>query len=270
MRSIFVLVSLVCHFALFTHAQRGGHPEPEPAKGPEPATYDNPSGSTDTNGLDKGDPVGVPGALAEGQNPDLAPEDDEIDFDDIADKLKELIEKIVDAADNAAQSSTTTTTVATITQGPLPTGATPCASALNAYSSCSTAYNGTFSAVTATVQAGCLCNAQVDFDFNGEMGSCYSYAQNQTQYQSYASVIASATAACSCVPQTFLDNDNAGGCTPTASPTTTSSSAAAATSSLQAGSEAGASPSPSGAARNLSACLGAVVVSAALAFMSML
>ncbi len=234
MRSIFILVPLVCHFALLTHALggfEGEHPVPEPATGPKNPTYENPSGSTSTtgedgtNGQDKGDAIGVPGALASGKNPKPSLEDDGIDFDEIADKLKDLIEKIRDAADDSAQSSSTTT--ATITQGPLPASATPCSSALDAYSLCSAAFNPTFSAVAVTVQAGCLCNAYSNFDFNGEMEGCYSYAQNQIQYQSYASVIANATNAC-----TYMSN--------------------------------------SGAARGLSACLGAVVVAAALASMSIL
>ena len=128
-----------------------------------------------------------------GKNSKPAPEDDEIDFDDIADALKELVEKIIDALDDS-KGGTQSTTAPTITQAPLPTSATPCTDALDAYSSCSTAYNGTFSAIAATVQAGCLCNANPGFDFNDRMGRCYSYAQNRTQLRTYAGVIASGTA----------------------------------------------------------------------------
>ena len=279
MRSIFILVPFVFHFVLFTVAQRAGRVEPEQPKGPEPQTPENPSGSTGRGDQDEGKPIGVPGALAMGKNPKPAPEDDEIDFETIADKLKELVKKITKAVDKSPQ--TTTTTTATITQGPLDFRTAGCSSALNAYSSCSTAYNGTFSAVPATAQAGCLCNAKSDFDFNFEMRECYSYAQAWTQYHSYASFIANATAACTCVPNTAGPEDyiyTFNGCTPISSPTTTtSSSTAAVTSSSQTTHEAdvspsptGVSPSPTGAARSLSACLSIVVTVAALVLMSIL
>ena len=124
----------------------------------------------------------------------------------------------------------------------LPIRASPCASALNAFSTCSSAYNGTFSAVATTVQAGCLCNAAATFDFNGEMQGCHSYAQDHTQHRSYASAIANATAVCGCDPdQSSLLGLDLGGCTTsTASPGAATSSS----SSLpQAGSEATLSPS---------------------------
>ncbi len=257
MRSIFILVPLVCHFALFTHAvQRAGQSETEPQR-------------ADTAQIEGNHGKVTPGVVtgAQSENPGLAPEADNIDFNDIVQKLNKLIVKILDDVGKSRRSTATSTPTATITPGPLPTEAKPCASALSAYSSCSTAYHGTNSVAAANARAECLCNPERHFDFNGEMESCYSYAQERTQYQSYASVIASATAVCSGVP-----NGNAGGYTPTSSPTTTasSSSAAAATSSSQVSSEAIVSTSPTGAAQKLSACLSVVVTAAALAFMSIL
>ncbi len=262
MRSIFILLPLFFHFVLFTHAvQNEEYAESKPVELPE-SVIEGISGGTHKNGY-------VPGPPSKGQDPSPAPEDDDnINFNDIVQKLNKLIVKILDDVGKSRRSTATTTPTATITPGPLPTEARPCAYALKAYSSCSTAYTGTISASAAIVRADCLCNPERHFDFNGEMESCYSYAQNQTQYQSYASIIASATAVCSGV-----SNGNAGGYTSTASPATTtssSSSAAAATSSLQVNSEARVSPSPTGAARSLNACLSIVVTVAALAFMCIL
>ena len=228
MRFVFILAAVLFRFALFAHTQRI-HEEPEPENDPNPAPKYNPGGGTNEPSQNSGEAPGVPGALAVGQNSEPAPEDEEIDFDDIADKLRELVEKIIDAVDDS-QGVTQSTAAPTITQAPIPTSAAPCTDALDAYSSCSTAYNGTFSAIAATVQAGCLCNAYDGFDFNDRMGKCYSYAQNRTQLQSYASVIASATSACSCQPTTVSILPGmiyTADCTPTNSPaaTTTSTSA---------------------------------------------
>ena len=255
MRFVFILAAVLFRFALFAHTQRtyeGPHPEPE--KDPDPAPNNKPGGGTNEPSQYSGEAPGVPGALAEGQSSEPAPEDDEIDFDDIADALKEVVEKIIDAVDDS-QGATQSTAAPTLTQGPIPTSAAaPCTDALDAYSSCSTAYNGTFSAIARTVQAGCLCNASPGFDFNGEMGKCYSYAQNQTQLQSYASVIASATAAC----------------TPTNSPAATTAST-----STGGGSGGDTSPSnPSSASRavtrSLRPWLGLVVGVTVFVFMSIL
>ena len=65
------------------------------------------------------------------------------------------------------------------------------------------------------------CNANPGFDFNDRMGRCYNYAQNGTQLRTYASVIVSATAACSCQPNTLFNvagMGDVGGCTPTNAP----------------------------------------------------
>ena len=272
MRFVFIHVALIFQFAAFVHAQRVIIKDPEPAIGPKPATVENPTGATNPDSRYDGDPVGVPGALALGQQPNPAPKDDEIDFDHIADALKDLIELIDKLVDAAGSSANTTSIMATIAQkSPLPPKATPCTSALNAYSSCSTAYNGTFSAVAATAQAGCLCNAETNFDFNGEMENCYSYAQNQTQYQSYASIIASATAACTCYPNTAINIPGlgyAGGCTPTNSPTATTTSSPAAGGSASGASLSTPTPNNGEAIRSRSACLGFAVIAVVLGCMS--
>ena len=260
MRFIFILAAVMFRFALFAHTQRI-YIVPEPKTMPKPATEDNPSGATNEQGQYKGGAIGVPGALAVGKDTKPAPEDDEIDFDDIADALKEIIEKIVDPLDDS-QGGTQSITAPTITPGPIPTSAAPCTDALDAYSSCSTAYKGTFSAIAATVQAGCLCNANERFDFNDRMGKCYSYAQNRTQLRTYASVIASGTAACSRQPNTVSK------ITPTNAP-----AAATISTSIRGGSggttsPVAASPTPSAAVRSLRTCLAVVVGAAVLGFIS--
>ena len=78
--------------------------------------------------------------------------------------------------------------------------------AQDAYSTCSAA-NSNFSALPKTQQAGCLCNAYGQIDFNGEMKSCYSYAQNRTQYRTYATAVASGTALCACDPNVIMPTD---------------------------------------------------------------
>ena len=271
MRFVFILAAALFRFTLFAHTQRI-YKAPEPETGPKPATEDNPSGATNEGSQYQGEAIGIPGALAVGKNSKPAPDDDEIDFEDIADALKELVEKIVDALDDS-QGVTQSTTTPTITQAPIPTSATPCTDALDAYSSCSTAYNGTFSAIAATVQAGCLCNANPGFDFNDKIGKCYSYAQNRTQLRTYASVIASATAACSCQPNTVFNlagMGDVGGCTPTNAPAAGTTSTSTGGGSGGGTSPVAASPTPSAAVRRLRTYLGVVVVAAVLGFMSIL
>jgi hypothetical protein len=209
MRSFVIITALVVQLAISASAQKGGkEPPPEPATGPKRPTVDNPNGAVDSNGQYHGEAIGVPGALALGQNPHPAKGDESIHFDDIAEALKTLVEKIVGAVgDSQGGSSSSTAGAAAATpsttvmpEARIPRKATPCSLAFGAFTTCSAAHSGTFSAVATTAQAGCLCNVYNGFDFNANMQSCYSYAQNQTQYQSYASVIASATAACTCDP----------------------------------------------------------------------
>ena len=266
MRYFLIVAAIVFQLAISASAQ-GGRKNPEPDPGPEPETKANPNGASNSNGQFEGEAIGVPGALAIGKNPRPASKDESIDFDHIADALKDLIEKIVDAVDISQEdNSSSITAQAHITTATIPFKATPCSQALIAYTSCSTAYNDTFSAVATTVQAGCLCNVKDGFDFNANMQSCYSYAQNQTQYQSYASVIANATAACTCDPnisQVIITNGGfraLPGCT---------------ASSTGAGSGAGASPSApssttSSAVRGLQVGLDAVMAAVVLGLMSVL
>ena len=90
---------------------------------------------------------GVPGALATGKNPKPAPEDEEPDWNDVADALKGLLEKIVDVlmdstSGGSSSSSSGGVAKAIISSPPrtaLPILASPCASALNVFSTCSSA-----------------------------------------------------------------------------------------------------------------------------------
>ena len=169
MRFIFILAAVLLRFALLTYSQRI-YKAPEPETGPKPATEDNPSGATSEGSQYEDEAIGVPGALAVGKNTKPAPEDDEIYFNDITDALKELVEKIVAALDDSQGGPQSPTAPTPSTQGPSPPRAPPCTDALAAVISSSTAYNDTFSAIAATIQAGCLCNANPGFDFNDRMG----------------------------------------------------------------------------------------------------
>lgn len=281
MRYFLILAALVFQLSLSAYAQRG-EKEPEPDRGPEPETKDDPSGASNSDGQSQGEALGVPGALAIGQNPKPAPEDDEIDFDDIADALKELIEKIVDAIDDSLGGSSSSTAQAAATtsaimqEARIPFKATPCSNALDAYTTCSTAYNGTLSAAAATVQAGCLCNVYNGFDFNANMESCYSYAQNQIQYQSYASVIANATAACTCDPNDLQVNVANGAfatfsaCTVSSTTTPTAASSTSGAGSVPGVSSSTPSPTTSGAVRSFGIRVSAVMAAVVLEFMSVL
>ena len=148
----------------------------------------------------------------------------------------------MDSTSGGSSSSEAEATISSAPRTALPIRASPYASALSTFSNFSSAYNGTFSAVATTVQAGCLCNAAAIFDFNGQMQGRHSYAQDRTQLRNYASAIANATTVRGCDPgQTSLLDLDLGGCT-----TSTASPAAATSSSsslLQAGSEATLSPS---------------------------
>lgn len=281
MRSFLVVTALVVQLAISASALEIVK-APEPVRGPRPPTEDNPNGAVDSNGQYHGEAIGVPGALAKGQNPQPAKGDESTHFDDIAEALKTLVEKIVDAVDNSVGGSSSSGTARAATAHPsttikpdarIPSKATPCSIALGAFTSCSAAYSGTFTAVAATAQAGCLCNVRDGFDFNANMQSCYSYAQDRTQYRSYASVIASATAACTCDPNasTYDAHLNRVAACPASS--TTNSAAALGPSGIVSG--AGASPAApaatNGAAvRSSGVGLGAVVAAAMLGIMSML
>jgi len=285
MRYFLMLASFVLLPATFASAQREANKpppdqntDPPPKIDPNPNPSDNANGAPNSNGQHQGGAPVVPGALAVGENPQPAPEDDSIDFDHIAEALKDLVKKI---ADGTAQ-PTDTVTATTMPVLTAPYNALYCSSALDAFASCSKAYNGTFSAVVATDQAGCLCNAYSADDFNFDMQRCYSYAQTRTQYQSYASVIANATAACTshCDPGSgglALNGHDWAGCTAPSATTSTAASVSstAASGSSSAASVAGTSPSvpsptTSGAVRGLGVGLGAVMAAVVLNLMAIL
>ena len=119
-----------------THAQRV-YKEPEPETGTDPATPKTPAGEHDPNN----EAPGVPGALATGENPKPAPEDEEPNWSGIADALKDLIAKIVDAIMDSTSGGSSSgggggVAEATISSTPrtaLLILASPCASALNAF-----------------------------------------------------------------------------------------------------------------------------------------
>lgn len=150
----------------------------------------------------------APGAIAVGQEPYIAPKDEETDVAEIAEKLKDLIEDIIDLVDAITHTSTSVddsgsryliTTVPTKTGNAFPASASGCAEAYNYFDLCSRSY-ANFTALPATSQAGCLCNVYSGADFNGNMQSCYQYIAPQnhtkTQFQSYATAVANGTALC--------------------------------------------------------------------------
>ena len=75
MRNLLFLFTVVfIQFTLFTHARRV-YKEPEPETSPDLVTPKTPAGEHDPNN----EAPGVPGALATGENPKPAPEDEEPD-----------------------------------------------------------------------------------------------------------------------------------------------------------------------------------------------
>lgn len=234
MRFFSILVLLFLQNSVFASAQRGasepeGNKTPDIVKSPDNVSPNEQTGSGGSEGAGNNakanDRYNVPGAIDTGKNPKPAAEEDNgADIEEIGEKLKDLIEKIVDVIKDAVDSDGSTTTTTSVR--PLPAAAGPCSSALDAYSTCSAA-NSNFSALPKTQQAGCLCNAYQNFDFNGDMQSCYSYAQNRTQYQTYATAVASGTALCACDPDVVMPTDIYGN--GNANPCKTSSPAATTT-----------------------------------------
>lgn len=251
-----ILALLLLQNSLFACAQRGSEPEgikaPDVVKNPDEVSPNNHGEDIGSGGSDNPNPpkANVPGAIAVGKNSQpAAKEDNEADIEDIGEKLKDLIEKLVDVIKDAADSGSggTTTKAAVTSVRPLPASASPCSYALDAYTTCSSA-NPNFSALPKTQQAGCLCNAYGGFDFNGNMERCYSFAQNRTQYRTYATAVASGTALCACDPQVIMPTDiygdgNANPCKPT-----TTAAAAATTTATPTPAPAAASPTATGAA----------------------
>ena len=244
-----ILALLLLQNSLFAcAAQRGS--EPEDNKPPEdPENIGGNVGSADPGNQNPAK-ANVPGAIAVGQNPQpAAKEDNEADIEEIGEKLKDLIEKLEDVIKDVVDSdngATTTNAVVTSVR-PLPTSAYPCSWALDAYSSCSSV-NANFSALPKTQQAGCLCNAASGFDFNGNMKDCYNFAQNRTQYQTYATAVASGTALCACDPHVIMPTDVYGDGNANTCKATTTAAAAATTTPTPPPAPAAASPTPTGTA----------------------
>lgn len=141
MRSFLVVTALVVQLVISASALEIVK-APEPVRGPRPPTEDNPNGAVDSNGQYHGEAIGVPGALAKGQNPQPAKGDESTHFDDIAEALKTLVEKIVDAVDNSVGGSSSSGTARAATAHPsttikpdarIPSKATPCSIALGAF-----------------------------------------------------------------------------------------------------------------------------------------
>ena len=251
-----ILVLLLLQNSLFACAQRGIEPEgnesPDIPKNPDETNPNDHGGDVGSGYSGDSNPAkaDVPGAIAVGKNSQPATEaDNEADIEEIGEKLKDLIEKIVDAIEDAADSgSSATTTNATVTSvKPLPASASPCSYALEAYSTCSSV-NANFSGLSKTQQAGCLCNAYNQFDFNGNMEHCYSFAQNRTQYQTYATAIASGTALCACDPHVIMPTDIYGDGNANPCKATTTAAAATTTTPAPTPAPAAASPAATGAA----------------------
>ena len=251
-----ILVLLLLQKSLFACAQRGTVPEvnksPDISKDPDGINPKEHSGDIGSGDSGNSNPAkaDVPGAIAVGENSQPAAEaDNEADIEEIGEQLKDLIEKIVDAIEDAADSdSSATTTNAAVTRvRPLPASASSCSYALEAYSTCSSA-NANFSALPKTQQAGCLCNAYNEFDFNGNMEACYSFAQNRIQYRTYATAIASGTALCSCDPHVIMPTDIYGDGNANPCKATTTAAAAATTTPAPTPVQAAASPMATGAA----------------------
>lgn len=257
-----ILALLLLQNSLFACAQRGAEPEgnktPDVVKNPDEVNPNNHGSDIGSGGSDDPKPpkANVPGAIAVGKNSQpAAKEDNEANIEEIGEKLKDLIENIVDVIKDVADSGsggTTTKARAVITSTrPLPASASPCSYALEAYSTCSSA-NANFSALPKTQQAGCLCNAYGGFDFNGNMERCYSFAQNQTQYRTYATAVASGTALCACDPHVIMPTDIYGdGNVNPCKPTTTTAAAAVTTTATPTPAPAAASPTANGAASRI-------------------
>lgn len=207
-----MLLSLQCVFVVL--AQKGTNPDEIQPKEPVPLPPDY-HAPADENPQDNSPKANAPGALAVGKDQYIAPADDETDIAEILEKLKDLVEKILDLVDNGVSTSTVTT--ATVTDR-FPTSASPCAEAANYYDLCSSSF-ANFTTLPATQQAGCLCNVYSDADFNSNMQGCYSFVRTRTQFQSYTSAIANGTSLCAAtymaLPAAITTP------TPTATPSTT-------------------------------------------------
>ena len=205
------------------HAQRGGvHPDPEPDTPDSPPKSPPVTPGRPASPGGDGGSIGVAGAITEGKDPQVSSNDDEIDIEDIGEKINDLIEDISSLVEALTSTTTSTSTddsgspfitiseTIKTTQRAFPYAASGCTAAQAAYSTCSAAATtatisgstGNFTALPRKQQAGCLCNASPNIDFNQNMQDCYNWAHvqsgipNATLFQSYASVIANATSLC--------------------------------------------------------------------------
>lgn len=131
MRFFSILALLFLQNSLFACAQRGasepeGNKPPDVVKSPDVSPNEN-TGSSGSEGAGNSNPdkYNVPGAIAFGENPKpAAEEDNEADIEEIGEKLKDLIEKIVDVIKDAVDSDGSPTTTTSVR--PLPLAAQPC------------------------------------------------------------------------------------------------------------------------------------------------
>jgi hypothetical protein len=186
-------------------------PKPPPVSPEEPRLPDIPK-DPQINGQSRPKATAA-GAIAEGLNPKVSANDEEIDIEKIGEILKDLLKKIIDAVTDIQTSTTTdargspTTTVIT-TRSPPDAAYYPCGAAWQAYTICSSTYTD-FANLPRTVQAGCLCNAYSDYNFNTHMLDCYSFVNKYpaTAFQSSATAIASATLLCAPSTCTYATTD---------------------------------------------------------------
>ena len=184
--SVFALIFLQA--SISAHAQRAiirpdDHPPPDLA---------HPNNQIENDG---GRDIGNPdsGMITNDPQPAVA-EDNKADIIEIGKKLKECVDKILEAVKSYEKSDSNTPMTTAVTSK-IPAKARPCTVVLSAYNTCSTA-NSDFDALAKPRQAACLCSVQKGIDFNDEMESCYKFVQSKTQYQTYATAIANATALC--------------------------------------------------------------------------
>ena len=132
MRFFSILALLFLQYSVLACAQRGasdseGNKTPDVVKGPDDVSPNENTGSSGSEGTGNTNPdrYNVPGAIAFGKNPKpAAEEDNEADIEEIGEKLKDLIEKIVDVIKDAVDSDGSPTTTTSVR--PLPIAAQPC------------------------------------------------------------------------------------------------------------------------------------------------
>ena len=103
---LYLLLSLQSVFVVL--AQKGTNPDETQPKEPIPLPPDY-HAPADENSQDNSPKANAPGALAVGKDQYIAPADEETDIAEILEKLKDLVEKILDLVDNGVSTSTVTT-----------------------------------------------------------------------------------------------------------------------------------------------------------------